>query len=162
MRLLTDERKRKKSESEVTQLCPTLCNPREPVARQAPPSMGFSRQECWSGLPFPSPGDLSNPGIEPMSPAMAGGFFTAEPPGTPTVEYYSTLKRREVCAIGWENLKIITCRKTRQMQKWPTACFHLHEMSWVGNSIETESRLLVTRGWRERKWLKRTILLWRW
>ena len=40
------------------------------VAYQAPPSMGFSRQECWSGLPFPSPGDLSDPGIEPRSPAL--------------------------------------------------------------------------------------------
>ena len=49
------------------------------VARQAPLSMGFSRQEYWSELPFPSPGDLPNPGIEsasPMSPAWAGGFFT--------------------------------------------------------------------------------------
>ena len=40
------------------------------VAYQASPSMGFSRQECWSGLPFPSPGDLPNPGIEPGSPAL--------------------------------------------------------------------------------------------
>ena len=40
------------------------------VAYQAPPSMGFSRQECWNGLPFPSPGDLPDPGIEPGSPAL--------------------------------------------------------------------------------------------
>ena len=40
------------------------------VAHQAPPSMRFSRQEYWSGLPFPSPGDLPNPGIEPGSPAL--------------------------------------------------------------------------------------------
>ena len=49
------------------------------VALQAPLSMGFLRQEYWSGLPFPSPGDLPDPGIEPeslMSPALAGGFFT--------------------------------------------------------------------------------------
>ena len=49
------------------------------VARQAPLSMGFSRQEHWSGLPCPSPGDLPDSGIEPaslMSPALAGGFFT--------------------------------------------------------------------------------------
>ena len=45
------------------------------VARQVPLSMEFSRQEYWSGLPFPSPGDLPNPGIEPASPAWAGGFF---------------------------------------------------------------------------------------
>ena len=46
------------------------------VARQAPQSMGFSRQEKWSGLPFPSPGDLPYPGIEPGSPALTGRFFT--------------------------------------------------------------------------------------
>ena len=43
------------------------------VAHQASPSMGFSRQEYWSGLPFPSPGDLPHPGIEPRSPAFRGG-----------------------------------------------------------------------------------------
>ena len=53
------------------------------VARQAPLSMGFSRQEHWSRLPFPSPGDLPDPLIVPASPALAGGFFTAEPPGKP-------------------------------------------------------------------------------
>ena len=46
------------------------------VAHQAPLSMGFSRQEYWSGLPFPPPGDLPNPGMEPLSPALADMFFT--------------------------------------------------------------------------------------
>ena len=51
------------------------------VAYQVPQSMGFlPRQEYWSGLPFPSPGDLLSPGIESSSPALAGGFFTTEPP----------------------------------------------------------------------------------
>ena len=53
------------------------------VAYKAPPSMGFSRQECWSGLPFPSPGDLSNPGIEPRSPALRADALPSEPPGKP-------------------------------------------------------------------------------
>ena len=57
----------------------TLCT----GARQAPLSMGFLRQEYWSWLPFPSPGDLPDPGIEPMSPALAGGFFTTGPSGKP-------------------------------------------------------------------------------
>ena len=55
-----------------------------PVARQAPLSMGFSRQEYWSGLPFPPLGDLPDPGIEPLSlasPALAGRLFTFAPPG---------------------------------------------------------------------------------
>ena len=53
------------------------------VAYQAPPSMGFSRQEYWSGLPFPSPGDLPNPGIEPGSPALQADALPSEPPGKP-------------------------------------------------------------------------------
>ena len=44
-------------------------------------SMDFSRKEYWRGEPFPSPGDLPDPGIKPLSPAWAGGFLTAEPPG---------------------------------------------------------------------------------
>ena len=51
------------------------------VAHQAPLSMRFPRREYWSGLPFPSPGDLPNPGIKPVSPTLAGGFFTTEPLG---------------------------------------------------------------------------------
>ena len=49
------------------------------VAYQAPPSMGFSRQEYWSGLPFPSPGDLPDSGIEPRSPALQADSLTSEP-----------------------------------------------------------------------------------
>ena len=52
-----------------------------PVAHQAPPSIGFSRQEYWSGLPFPSPGNFPNPGIEPGSPALQANALTSEPPG---------------------------------------------------------------------------------
>ena len=50
------------------------------VAYQAPPSMGFSREECWRGLPFPSPGDLSDPGIEPRSPSLQADALSSEPP----------------------------------------------------------------------------------
>ena len=53
------------------------------VAHKAPLSMGFPRQEHWRGLPFPSPGDPTNPGIKPVSPSLGDGFFTAEPPGKP-------------------------------------------------------------------------------
>ena len=67
----------------VAKLCPTLVTPGT-VACQAPLSMAFSRQEYWSGLPFPSPGDLPDPGIELKSLrslALAGGFFTTVAPG---------------------------------------------------------------------------------
>ena len=53
------------------------------IACQAPLSMEFSRQEYWNGLPFPFPEDLLYPGIEPISPVLAGGFFITEPPGKP-------------------------------------------------------------------------------
>ena len=55
------------------------------VAYQAPTSMGFSRQEYWSGLPFPSPGDLPDPGIEPWCPAFQADALTSEPPGKPKI-----------------------------------------------------------------------------
>jgi len=69
----------------VTQLCLTLCNPVD-CGPPGPLSMEFPRQEYWSGLPFPPPGDLPDPRIEPkssVSPVLAGKFFTAEPPGKP-------------------------------------------------------------------------------
>ena len=53
------------------------------VAHQASLSMGFPKQEYWSGLSFSTPGDLPDPGIKSTSPALAGGFFTTEPPGNP-------------------------------------------------------------------------------
>ena len=74
------------SESEVTQSCLTLCDPMDYIAYQAPPSMGFSRQEYWSGLPFPSPGDLPNSGIEPGSPSFQADALTSEPPGKPKTQ----------------------------------------------------------------------------
>ena len=54
-------------------------------AYEAPPSMGFSRQEYWSGLPLPSPGDLPDPGIKPGSPALEADTLTSEPPGKPLI-----------------------------------------------------------------------------
>ena len=53
------------------------------VAHQAPPSTGFSRREYWSGLPFPSPGNLPNPGIQPKSPALQADALISVPPGKP-------------------------------------------------------------------------------
>ena len=66
----------------VAQLCPTLC---DSMACSPPGSsvLGFFRQEYWSGLPFPPPGDLPDPGIELVSPALADGFVTTVPSGEP-------------------------------------------------------------------------------
>ena len=68
----------------VAQLCLTICNPMDSAACSVPLFMEFSRQEYWSGMPFPSPGDLPNPGIEPRSPALWVDSLPSEPPGKPT------------------------------------------------------------------------------
>ena len=72
------------------------------VAHQVPLSLGFPRQECWSGLSFPSPGDLPHPGIEPASPALAGRFFTTEPAGKPELPLVLTV----YITIEWLLLKL--------------------------------------------------------
>ena len=75
------------------------------IALQAPLSMGFPRQEYWSGLPFPSPGDPPDPGMEPMSRALAGRFFTTEPLGKPNNVNNTDVKLAFVaifeCTIQW-------------------------------------------------------------
>ena len=72
-------------------MCAQVCMTLWTAAHQAPPSMGFSRQENWSGWPFPLSGDLPDPGIKPTSPTSpprAGLFFTTEPPGKPHLTYF--------------------------------------------------------------------------
>ena len=71
----------------VTKSCLPLVNPWI-VPCQAPLSMGFPKQEYWSGLPFPSPGDLPNPGMEPRSPALQADSLSSEPPGKPLNHHY--------------------------------------------------------------------------
>ena len=88
-------------ESEVTQSCPTLATPLI-VAHQALLSMRFSRQEYWSGLPFPSPGDLPNPGIKPGSPALQADSLPPEPLGKPFPPYSPA--NRTVPTSGYEGL----------------------------------------------------------
>ena len=69
------------------------------VAHQAPPSMGFSRQEYWSGLPFPSPGHLPDPGIEPRSPTLQADALTSERPGKP--EQTRDITKNPLVRIGY-------------------------------------------------------------
>ena len=68
----------------VIEVCPTFYDPWT-VASWTPLSMGFPRQEYWSELPLPAPGDLSNSGIEPASPTSAGRFSSTESPGKPPI-----------------------------------------------------------------------------
>ena len=72
-------------ENEVAQSCLTLVTPWT-ITYQAPLSMGFSRQEDWSGVPFPSPGDPPDPGIKPGSPTFQVDALPTEPPGKPELQ----------------------------------------------------------------------------
>ena len=94
------------------------------VAHQAPLSVGFSGQEYWSGLPFPPPGDLPNPGIEPMSlvsPAMAGRFFTTAPRGKPLLGEDGSYH-----AHGWK-------QSSRKGWLSRVCDFHLHRERCLSN-----------------------------
>ena len=73
------------------------------VAHQAPPSMGFSRKEYWSGLPFPPPGDLPNPGIELRSPALQAEALTSEPPGKPSIKQWELTQRKPLEYKTWHH-----------------------------------------------------------
>ena len=76
----TDNKERKKVKVKALSHVRLFATPWT-VAYQAPPSMEFSRQEYWSGLPFPSPGDLPDPGVKPGSPALQADALPSEPPG---------------------------------------------------------------------------------
>ena len=101
------------------------------VAHQAPLSMRFPRQGYWCGLPFPSPGDLPNPGIEPMSPPLAGGFFTTEPLGKANFSSARSLIVSSQILITWLSFFFFfffTCTATataaaaKSLQSCPTLC----------------------------------------
>ena len=84
------------------------------VVRQAPLSMGFSRQECWNVLPFPLPGDIPDPGIKSTSLALAGRFFTIEPPGKPSLAH-------RTCSIEVMNLvRIMISSPSSPKSRWST------------------------------------------
>ena len=81
--------------------------------------MGFPRQEPWSWFPFPSPVYLPSPGIELASPALAGRFFTTEPPGKPTMEHYSAIKKNEIISFAstWIDIEMIILNEVSQAEK---------------------------------------------
>ena len=83
----------------VVKSCPMLATPWT-VVHQVPLPMGFFRQEYWSGLPFPSPGVLPDPEIEPRSPALQVDSLPIEPPGKP-VKHFSKKDLEETCKRVW-------------------------------------------------------------
>jgi len=145
------------------------------VAPKAPLSMEFSRQEYWSGLPFPPLGDLPNPGIKPTSlasPASAGGFFTTVPPGKPQDWLYETLLKAKHCykdgrqeVKGWQRIKWLdgiidsmdkSLSKLRQIAKdrkvW---CAGVHGVTKSWARLTTEPQQNIVRNvkrWRKLRW----------
>ena len=75
------------------------------VAYEVPPSMGFPRREYWSGWPFPSPGDLPDPGIEPRSPALQADAFPSKPPGKPLLIDYNIDVYKQ-CRVSYKKVKL--------------------------------------------------------
>ena len=103
-------------------VCSVVSESLQPMdwGRQAPLSMGFPRQEYWSGLPFPPPGDHSDPGTEPTCPALAGGFFATVPPEKPSMRRYtnwSTDKSSDLSKVT-EILSLESGFEPRQHLTW--------------------------------------------
>ena len=97
----------RKKQSEIAQLCPTLCDPMD----CSPSSNEFFRQEYWSGLPFPSPGDLPDPGIERGSPALQADAFRLRHHGNPLESHNYLLNKYHFLIL---NLKVIYLHSSGQ------------------------------------------------
>ena len=105
---------------------------------QASLSMGFPRPEYWSGLPFPLSGDLHDPGIKPQSPALTGGFFTAEPPGKPLYfEYHCLIFDIPLLAVLYTSMRLcvrvalLVCFVRNRKVKWHCLLKSLREPATV-------------------------------
>ena len=130
------------------------------LAHQALLSLGFSRQEYWNRLPFPPPGALPDPGTEPESSALAGGFFTTAPPGTPAWGYqapsecsqkgtqqnpellplpiYPSLSPRELLKVSLNAACFLLTAQKVTAQK---CCSNLQKLRYIRNILAMTSRL---------------------
>ena len=98
------------------------------IAYQASPSLGFSRQEYWSGLPFPSPGDLPNPEIEPGSPVLQADALPSEPPGKSSPRKRNTKKKNVCLRRSYKSL--------RKEEKWKAKKKGKDTPIWMQSSRE--------------------------
>ena len=111
------------------------------VAHQAPPSMEFSRQEYWSGLPFPSPGDLPNPGIKLESPASQADTLPSGPPGNPLRRpclFFSLVQSFSLVRLFCDPMDCSTPGFPVHLQIPDLTQTHVH---WVGNAIQSSHHL---------------------
>ena len=144
-----------------------LLTPRT-VACQTPPSMGFSRQEYWRGLPCPPPGDLPNSGIEPMSlasPALAEGFFTTVPPRKPEkiIKQHMTRSKERVDLVWVEGNEEIVSQDFK-LSVQSLSCVQLFVTPWtaarqaslsITNCRSSNLESEITRELFQHKWLDR-------
>ena len=137
----------------LAQSCPALCDPmdcRVPLS-MVPLSMGFSRQEYWSGLPFPSPGDLPDPGMEPGSPALQADSLPSELPGKPTIilrqdvnnRRYSRKARR----TNRNSLHNLFRRRGWQRMRWLDGITNSMDMSFWASSRSLQGSLACCSPW---------------
>ena len=129
-----------------TQSCFTLLRPHARQAHEDPVYMGFSRHEFWSGLPFPTPGDLPKPAMKPSSPvlpALAGGFLIAEAPGKPNSFLFFfnlfilaamglSCSSRDLCCGTWD---LVPQPETMVTHTWYPAAISL-KMNHVSLSLQ--------------------------
>ena len=115
------------------------------VAHQASLSMRFLRQEYWSGLPFTSPGDLPDPGVETVSPTLAGGFFTTEPAGKPQSQFFSSLYHTFVAVLEKCQRRVSGTPAAAAFKELylPASSLHLAEVldSWITGNIQSSLNL---------------------
>ena len=109
------------------------------VAYQASPSMGFSRQEYWSGLPFPSPGDLPDPGIKPGSPALEADALISEPPRKPPGKPVVNKLDVTPACTKLESL-VDTVKKISKMEHQFHEIKLLHDIHEKANRVHTSQR----------------------
>ena len=136
------------------------------VAYQAPPSMGFSRQECWSRLPFPSPGDIPDPGIEPKSPALWADALPSEPPRKPTQFPDSAVGIESTCNAGDSGSNLGSGRSTAEGIDCPLQyCWASLVAQLIKNLSAMWETWVRSLGWEDplekRKATDSSILAWR-
>ena len=115
----------------AAQLCLTLCDPME-CSHQVPLSMGFSRQEYWSGLPFPSPGDIPDPGIEPGSPAVQADSLPSEPLGKP----FSVLGVGFLVLSCSELTEPFSSKSHAFLLQWKTFLYYFYPLTLIPSALD--------------------------